>query len=121
MQLVRGKTDRRKITSVLGPSGRMYAGVVCCGTMPPASRLRLRFIWMVEQRWFDNITLTVIVVNSLVLAVQGPPDNPDSPIPKALAPAVELTFTIIFTIEMLIKVVAMGLFCHRARTHAARL
>ena len=100
--------------SVLGPSGRTYAGKVCCGTMPAANRLRLRFIWLVEQRWFDSITLTVIVVNSLVLAVQGPPNNPDSPIPAKYAPTLELAFTIIFTVEMLIKIMAMGLFCHRA-------
>ena len=69
MQMVRGKVDKRTIVSVLGPSGRVYAGTVCC-VMEPAHKVRLNFIWLVEQSWFDNITLCVIIANSLVLAVQ---------------------------------------------------
>lgn len=114
LHYVRGKTDRRKVVSVLGPSGRTYSGIVCCSTLPPAHRVRLSFIWVVEQGWFDSAALLVIIANSIVLAVQGPPNGPDSPIPEELSPSIELTFTILFTIEALIKITAMGFVCHRA-------
>ena len=114
MQLVRGKTDRRQVVSVMGPSGRVYSGTVCC-LLPPANRVRLGFIWIMEQWWFDSISLVVIIVNSLVLAVQGPPNNPDSPIPDAMEKPIELFFTIIFTVEMFIKIFALGFACNRAR------
>ena len=109
-----GKVDRTQVVSVLGPSGRIYTGRVCCGMLPPSARLRLGFIWLTEQKWFDGITLFVIIANSIVLAVQGPPDSTDSIIPLEYAPAIELGFTITFTLEMLIKIVAMGFIWHRA-------
>ena len=43
----------------------------------------------------------------------GPPGNPDAPIPPQWADVLELAFTLLFTSEMLIKMVAMGLACHR--------
>ena len=87
-----GKVDRTQVVSVLGPSGRIYTGRVCCGMLPPSARLRLGFIWLTEQKWFDGITLFVIIANSIVLAVQGPPDSTDSIIPLEYAPAIELGF-----------------------------
>ena len=45
--------------------------------------------------------------------MQGPPGNPDAPIPPQWADVLELAFTLLFTSEMLIKMVAMGLACHR--------
>ena len=117
MQLVHGKINRKKVVSVLGPSGRIYSGQVCC-CLAPASRIRLGFIWVVEQKWFDGTALTVIILNSIALAVQGPPDNPDAPITGIWAERMELAFTIAFTIEMVFKIMAMGFIWHRTRNKA---
>ena len=118
MHLVRDKamidSARRPVASIMGPSGRTYAGnALCCLT--PANRFRLFFIWIIEQQWFDNISLVVIIANSVVLAVQGPPDDPNSPIPPDISTTLEITFTIAFTVEMIVKIVAMGFACHRKR------
>ena len=114
MQFQKGQTDRRQVVSVIGPSGQMYTGTVCC-YLRPSHRIRLIFIWIVEQWWFSQITLTAIIANSAVLAIQGPPGNPNSPIPDAYAPALELGFTLLFTAEMIVKIMAMGFIWHRTR------
>ena len=105
--VVYGKTDRRKVMSIMGPSGRAYGGESCC-CLAPTHRFRLYFIWLVEQKWLEALTLTVIIANSIVLAVQGPPNVPGSPISPAMGKALELTFTALFTAEMVIKIIAMG-------------
>ena len=87
----------------------------CCGHDVPSGRrprVRLAFVWLVEQRWLEFVTLVVIIVNSLVLAVQGPPDSPDSLLPKPLSDALEFLFTVLFTIEMVSKMLAMGVAFH---------
>lgn len=112
MQLMYGKTDRTTVVSVMGPSGRVYSGNALC-FMTPHHRLRLSFIWLVEQPFMESATLCVILANSAVLAIQGPPDDPDAPIPPAAASALELAFTLLFTTEMTIKIIAMGFACHR--------
>jgi hypothetical protein len=109
---VYGQYDKRQVVSVMGPSGRVYSGnALCC--MSPQNRVRLGFIWLAEQPLLENLTLLVILANSAVLAIQGPPDYPDAPIPPLWADRVELLFTLLFTSEMLIKIFAMGFACHR--------
>ena len=112
LSLIYGKTNRKQVVSIMGPSGRVYSGSSCF-IFGPSHRVRLYFVWLVEQRWLEFVTLVVIIVNSIVLAIQGPPNSPDSPLPKPLSEALEMIFTVLFTVELLIKVVAMGFCGHR--------
>lgn len=102
----------REVLSIVGPSGRVYAGKSCL-SLKPSSRIRLIFVWICEQSWLETFSLIVIVANSAVLAMQGPPDNPDSPIGPVWSLRLELTFNVLFTVEMTIKIIAMGLYGHQ--------
>nr|CCA18882.1 similar to sodium channel putative [Albugo laibachii Nc14] len=61
---------------------------------------------------FDNIVLLLIAVSSIALAVDNPLSDPTSSSAKSLK-TLEKFCTILFTIEMLFKVFALGLFMHK--------
>jgi hypothetical protein len=51
--------------------------------------------------------MSLIGVSTILLALENPHDNPDSKKINILA-QIDLVMTVIFTIEMLIKIVALG-------------
>ena len=63
---------------------------------------------MVENTWFDRLILLIILVNCIFLAMD---DKPPAGSDKAnLLNVSELVFNIIYTIEMVFKIVAWGFF-----------
>ena len=98
-------------TALLGLSGRRYGGL-SLGFLPPDSPFRARFIDAVEWPWFDRTVLIAIVVNCAFLAVQGPPDSDVAFFGPALADEIESVFTMLFTIEMVCKIIALGFVSH---------
>lgn len=60
---------------------------------------------------FDNLILAAIIVSSILLALEDPVDK-DAKINEQLLLA-DFFFTGLFTLEMLLKIVAMGLVLHR--------
>ena len=65
IQAVYGHYDKKQIVSVMGPSGRVYAGnAFCC--LKPQNTFRLSFIWLVEQPFME--TATPRYANSAALA-----------------------------------------------------
>ncbi|KAA0147079.1 hypothetical protein FNF31_07654 [Cafeteria roenbergensis] len=79
------------------------------------SSLRWGVIWLVAHPAFEFVTLMLIIANSVVLAManyavvtpSGQLDVAD-PFNRAISES-ELVFTLLFTVEMLLKIVAMGL------------
>lgn len=72
-------------------------------------RLAIR---VVDSVWFDWFILAVIVANTVCLAIASPFDKPDSTKTKVLD-VMEIVFVSIFTVEMLLKVLAKGFVLHR--------
>jgi voltage-dependent calcium channel T type alpha-1G len=68
--------------------------------------------WFVNQKWFDNVILFFIALNCITLAMERPNIPPWSKERVFLATA-NYVFTVVFAIEMLIKVVAAGMFYGR--------
>ncbi|XP_030381070.1 voltage-dependent T-type calcium channel subunit alpha-1G [Scaptodrosophila lebanonensis] len=76
---------------------------------PEENRFRQICTWFVNQKWFDNVVLLFIALNCITLAMERPNIPPSSTERLFLATA-NYVFTVVFTVEMFIKVVATGMF-----------
>ncbi|XP_055678127.1 voltage-dependent T-type calcium channel subunit alpha-1G isoform X3 [Lutzomyia longipalpis] len=76
---------------------------------PPENKFRIICSWFVNQKWFDNVILLFIALNCITLAMERPNIPPTSTERIFLATA-NYIFTVVFTTEMFIKVVAAGMF-----------
>ncbi|CAK62390.1 unnamed protein product (macronuclear) [Paramecium tetraurelia] len=73
------------------------------------NKIRLWAIWMIEWIWFDRFIITVIFLNSILLATQDYSwRETDSEAPNSWTDSFEYIFTAIFIIEFLLKMIAMG-------------
>ncbi len=73
------------------------------------NKFRRFCIWFVNKKWFDNVILMFIALNCITLAMERPNIPPNSTERYFLATA-NYVFTYVFAIEMMIKVVATGMF-----------
>jgi voltage-dependent calcium channel T type alpha-1G len=73
------------------------------------SRFRRFCTWFVTRQWFDNVILLFIALNCITLAMERPNIPPSSTERVFLATA-NYVFTAVFAVEMLLKVVAAGMF-----------
>ncbi|CEM11618.1 unnamed protein product [Vitrella brassicaformis CCMP3155] len=70
-------------------------------------------VWMIEWKWFERLALTAIVLNSISLAmVDHHPSHPE-PWRVKLEEVSEIVFIVIFSVELVIKVVGKGLWMGR--------
>ena len=76
---------------------------------PETNKFRKMCFWFVNQKWFDNVILLFIALNCITLAMERPNIPPWSKERVFLATA-NYVFTVVFAIEMLLKVVAAGMF-----------
>lgn len=76
---------------------------------PETNLFRRGCFWFVNQKWFDNVILFFIALNCITLAMERPNIPPWSKERVFLATA-NYVFTVVFAIEMLLKVVAAGMF-----------
>ena len=108
-----------RLVSVLGASkvlqsrsGRLYSGhPLGFRSLGLDSSVRRTFMQLTEAVWFDMLVMLVIIANCVFLSIQGPPGSTHAAIAGKTAEEVELAFTIVFTAEMLCRVVAMGFVC----------
>ena len=89
------------------PRSRMGKGV----TKPPADAglCRLAFVAFVENPVFESLAVAVIFINSLAMGYSGPAPEPGS-VADTLSFVVNVTCCILFTIELLLKFAAYGLW-----------
>lgn len=66
-------------------------------------RIRRFCTWSTTRGWFDNIVLLFIALNCITLAMERPNIPPDSK-ERAFLSTANYVFTVVFAIEMLIKV-----------------
>ncbi|DBA01467.1 TPA: hypothetical protein N0F65_005586 [Lagenidium giganteum] len=76
---------------------------------------RLKLVWLVEWKWFDRFILLCIVANSIALGLRDYQDpalsshssaNPNTT--NTIVDKTELLFTIVFAVECVLKIIAMG-------------
>eukprot|EP00746_Dinoflagellata_sp_MGD_P164295 gnl/MRDRNA2_/MRDRNA2_92848_c0_seq1.p1 gnl/MRDRNA2_/MRDRNA2_92848_c0~~gnl/MRDRNA2_/MRDRNA2_92848_c0_seq1.p1 ORF type:complete len:1567 (+),score=269.87 gnl/MRDRNA2_/MRDRNA2_92848_c0_seq1:537-4703(+) len=77
----------------------------CCG---PKNFLRTRCMKIVSHKKFDNFILVCIVISSLSMAISNPTWDPNH-IKSVFLEYVGAVFQYIFTVEMVLKMFAMGL------------
>lgn len=75
--------------------------------LPPKNPLRRLCITLIEWRWFDRVVIALIVLNCAFLAQQQPwlPT-------RSWWVLAELVFQLLFTVELVLKVLALGLALH---------
>ncbi|KFD65588.1 hypothetical protein M514_09876 [Trichuris suis] len=72
------------------------------------SSIRVKCIYLCEQKWFDFFILTFIGINCVTLAMERP-DIPPMSVERMFLDVSNYVFTAVFAVEMLIKVIAKGL------------
>ena len=76
-----------------------------------SNKLRLALTNVASAKWFEFVILFVILFSSVPLAMDSPSVDPTSRLREVLDMC-DLVFTIIFTCELLVKVLAMGFILH---------
>lgn len=59
-----------------------------------------------SSRWFENITIAVILCNSIVMMMEDPTEEH----PSEFFVVIDNVFLVLYTVEMVIKITGMGLF-----------
>lgn len=74
---------------------------------------------LISNKKFDQIVLVIIVISSISLALDNPLNNPESMQSKVLS-YLDLILTFLFSIEMLVKIIALGfIFGESAYLHSS--
>ena len=96
---------------IRGPSGHVYhsTSIIC---FQPSSFPRSFFINLVENKWFEPFIAVVITFNCIELALDSPLD-PKGTAKAAFIAGSELPLLIIFTFEMVSKIIAYGFLMHK--------
>lgn len=79
---------------------------------PEDNRFRQICVWFVTQKWFDNVILLFIALNCITLAMERPNIPPNCAERYFLSTA-NYIFTVVFTIEMFVKVRQQIMHIHR--------
>ena len=80
----------------------------CMGSDSPVRR---KVFDLVTHDWFDNVVLVLILANCVLLSMQDPHNAGD--VSSRYYFAADLTFTVLFGLEMVSKVIAFGLIGSR--------
>lgn len=74
---------------------------------------RKKIVWLSCWPMFDNLIITLILVNSVMLALFDQKDRDANTEHNKLIELLGLIFTYIFTVECIIKIIAMGFCMHK--------
>ncbi|CAD5219442.1 unnamed protein product [Bursaphelenchus okinawaensis] len=88
---------------------RVERSLLCLRTTNP---IRKFAIHITELRAFESIILLMICANCVALAVYQPYPAQDSDSKNTILEQVEYLFIVVFTVECVLKVIAMGFFFH---------
>lgn len=69
---------------------------------------------MPPNKWFDTVILCLIFTSSVMLALDNPLNDPNSLESKVYG-VIDLVHTVLFTCEMLIKIIGLGFFTNRLK------
>eukprot|EP01062_Namystynia_karyoxenos_P079010 TRINITY_DN8240_c0_g1_i1.p1 TRINITY_DN8240_c0_g1~~TRINITY_DN8240_c0_g1_i1.p1 ORF type:complete len:3304 (+),score=906.06 TRINITY_DN8240_c0_g1_i1:185-10096(+) len=86
-----------------------YETVPCCGSrMPSSSRVRVWARSIVNWPHFDAVVIIVIVLNLVFIALESPATEDNRPVLFDVLRVGDFVFVALFTVEMVIKIVAWG-------------
>jgi hypothetical protein len=74
--------------------------------------LRRFSLWLVSQPRFDNVILVLIIVSSVILAIDTPLLDPTSVLASVLS-IIDAVLAVSFGMEMMLKIFAWGLVMHK--------
>lgn len=77
------------------------------------NKFRQACIWLAHAKTFEAFILLVILMNCVTLAMTSPRDQFDDTTLGVGLAKVEYFFTAVFTLEMVLKIVAMGFIAER--------
>jgi len=77
------------------------------GCLHRTNPLRMFFIQIWQHDWFDQIIITCILANCIMLAFFDPLDPEGKTWRNQMLEYAETPFAVIFTIEMVVKIIAM--------------
>lgn len=100
------------LTAYEGQSGQQYS-LGGWGALSLDSAIRMLCISAVESSTLGHAVLAAILANCVFLAVQGPPETAHPWLPEAEAHQLELFFTLAFTVEMVVRMGALGFAGHQ--------
>ncbi|KAK8397955.1 hypothetical protein O3P69_003692 [Scylla paramamosain] len=79
----------------------------------PENPIRRACLFMVSRQWFDSTVLFFIGLNCITLAMERPNIPPDS-VERQVLKIFNYIFTVVFGVEMVVKVIAQGLIYGKA-------
>jgi hypothetical protein len=78
--------------------------------LAPGNPVRAACIKLVHHKMFDNFIMTLIILNCVFLCLNDPLDKDEnSPLNVTLS-AASMIFGVLFFIEMILKIIAMGFY-----------
>eukprot|EP01060_Flectonema_neradi_P015021 TRINITY_DN2170_c0_g1_i9.p1 TRINITY_DN2170_c0_g1~~TRINITY_DN2170_c0_g1_i9.p1 ORF type:complete len:2591 (+),score=361.48 TRINITY_DN2170_c0_g1_i9:114-7886(+) len=77
----------------------------------PKSEFRKKMVQIIDHKYFDQIVLLLIVLNGLALVLDDPMFEDVTEL-KTVTEVSEITFQTLFTIEALLKILALGFVVH---------
>jgi hypothetical protein len=83
------------------------------GIFKADSWFRKKVVWLICWPWFDNFIIIMITINSLLLAATDYSDRDNLSKWNQAIEASGLIFTATFTLEAIIKIMAMGFCSHK--------
>ena len=99
--------DRGDSVSTIIPD---HETALCC--LDKDNWIRKWCIIAVRSKWFERFVMTLILFSSIMLALDEPYTDPNSSLGRFLYVA-DIVITILFTIEMIVKCVALGFIVHK--------
>lgn len=84
---------------------------VTLGIFKTTNPIRKFCVGLISNPNFDRFVLVLIFISSITLAIENPLLNPESQLSISLD-VIDIILTVLFTIEMIIKIIALGLVMH---------
>lgn len=113
-----GEMALRRNSSVMSASKKQNASSfklipvdksLCC--LKYNNPIRVLSIRLIQNPWWDRIVMALIVISTLFLAFDQPHVSSDAPMKVFLLYA-DYVITALFTVEMVVKIIALGLILH---------
>jgi hypothetical protein len=74
---------------------------------------------IVPSRYFENSILIIILLSSILIGIDNPLRDPNSKIQRVIY-YIDAVFTIVFLIEAIIKIIALGFFKNHLNNENAK-
>ncbi|XRA99340.1 voltage-dependent calcium channel T type alpha-1H [Pycnococcus provasolii] len=104
-----GEEEEKKKEEEDQTPAHMHHRALFC--LSPENPVRMFFVRMVSSKLFEGVVLLLILFSSSLLAVDGPTVKDGSKLREFLNTC-DTFFTIVFLIEMAVKILAMGFILH---------